>query len=253
MESFKEYITELFDESSHYKIIEVKERISVRNSADDDYDDLVDDTKNFTEEIPDVGISFKFKVDDSRDYHYAVTYTHDKSKQKEWELVFGKVHKGSYWPKQDYMEVTGDAKDIKETIKIFGTVFETILDMLDGTVGDDDHYYPVKKIKFSANLKETSRVRLYKRFIKRLQKELSDDFEVNSSDNEDGFAQFYIKKIDFKERLKRKAEQEEKERKEKREEKRKAEERKKKEEEERKRKEEEEKKKENSKDDKEKK
>ena len=246
MESFKEYITELFDESSHYKITNVVEIISVRNSADDDYDDLVDDTKNFTEELPSLKVGFQFKVTDSeKDYDYLVLYQHKREKQHEWELDFRKTRKDSVSAiRGGAWDVTGDSKGVKETIKVFGTVFETILDMLDGTVGDDDHYYPVKKIKFSADLEEKSRVKLYKRFVKRLQKELSDRFEVNSSDDEDGFAQFYIRKRDAKEMAKKWNEDKRK---------RKEEKKKKEEEEERKKKEEEEKKKENSKDDKEKK
>ena len=196
MESFKEYITELFDDSTSYEIKEIREVPRPNEN--------LDMSRPYS-----AAVIFLFKAEKN---HYAIDISIDDSKT-DWEVTMVKSHESGF-PKRDGMDITGDSSGVKETVKIFGTVLEA-LEMFLARDYESERPYNAKNIRFRADNSEGSRVKLYKRFAKKLnEKFYTYHTELENENDKEGFSVFLMRRMSIEERKERRLGQKPKEKKE---------------------------------------
>ncbi len=209
MESFNNFIAESFDEKNTYEII------SVEQTPDDDYyRHRGESPRKFKKSTEDKTIKYKIKSDNGT-YFNVFYQTKWNAKNWDWELTFSNNRKDDdiYLKTHDIM----GGFETKEVIKISNTVIKTIHDMTKKRVKVEGvtRNYIVNSINFQATVKESSRVKLYKRMFKRFTSQLNNFWLKSSVDekpNGDDLVYFKIERTTEEDRDKilRKREEEDK-------------------------------------------
>lgn len=186
MESFSNYITELFDSKNIYSY-------TVEEDMQDDGKGMRYRDIDWNEERPgQKRLIYNFKSDNGT--YFRAIYRSDEE-IKNWDLVFANRRKDNKTYVLKSMEIMGGF-ETKEVIKIFNTIIETMLDVIYGEVGKDKHdYYFMEregKLKFQADADEPSRVRLYKRLINKFQDRIKKHFKISIDESKGEYVDFEI-------------------------------------------------------------
>lgn len=187
MKSFSNYIIEVFDSKDSYSFKEIDEHPPI----DEDEEGRPRHEPLLSIDEPmNVSVRFLFKAE--KEYYTVRISAKRKWKFGIWELSFFRCFDYGF-PKRDGWDVTGHSSGIKETIKIFTTVFKALKKFLNNDF-DSGRTYTANKIIFTSFFAETSRVKLYKRFLKKLNDEFSPKYKAEiSSEGKSGDDENYRK------------------------------------------------------------